>query len=84
MKTRMKTAIIATLLVTAVAALGGSIYQSAAETAVLRARASKLFAFDHSHHNVLPANRLRALSIALEFRDDLGAAALLEQLERSI
>ncbi len=84
MKTWMKTAALATLLIAALTLLGGALYQNATETAVLRARADRLFAYDHSHHNVLPAHRLRALSIALQFRDDLGAAALLNQLERSI
>ncbi|MBI3556032.1 MAG: hypothetical protein HY074_07200 [Deltaproteobacteria bacterium] len=84
MMTRSKVAIIAALLVAATTWLGYSLYLGEVETAALRARASKLFAYDHSHRNVLAAHRLRALSIAIEFRDDRGAEALLDQLESSI
>jgi hypothetical protein len=46
----------------------------------LHLEAEKVFAFDRTHPHALPADRIRALSIALEFYDLEGARHILKML----
>ena len=55
----------------------------------LKARAARIYAYDrtraaHPLAPVLPANRIRALSIAMEFGDRAGAERLVADLESRI
>ncbi|MGK5083161.1 hypothetical protein WDW37_07625 [Bdellovibrionota bacterium FG-1] len=52
--------------------------------AELRARAEKIFTYDRQNGHTLPAHRLRALSIALEFYDHESAQQILSQLEPAL
>lgn len=49
--------------------------------ALLEVRAERLFAYDKANSKVLPAHKLRALSVAMRFHDDAGAKLLLADLE---
>ncbi len=45
-------------------------------------QAKAVFAYDHEHPNVLPAHRVRALSIAISFGDLDGARRLLKTFDK--
>lgn len=46
----------------------------------LHDEAKVIFSFDNQNPGVLPATKVRALSIALQFHDDRGAARLIAEL----
>lgn len=46
----------------------------------LQARADQVFAYDRNNPRVLPAHEVRALSIAIAFRDDEGARRIMDHL----
>lgn len=68
-----------TFILLAGGALAGTEKQSS-----LKARAEKVFAYDQTNPKTLPANKIRALSMALTFHNEQGASELLSQLESAI
>lgn len=50
----------------------------------IEARAARIYAYDSSHPNKIPNQKIRALSIAVAFEDESGAEAILDQIESSL
>jgi hypothetical protein len=47
----------------------------------LRTEAEKVFEYERQHPNTVPANQIRALSIAVEFKDSEGVRRAVERLK---
>ena len=50
----------------------------------LKARAQRIFDYDNEFKNLLPSNKVRALSVALVFQNYEGAESILNYLESKI
>lgn len=83
-KTTFGALILSSICLVAFHLASGTQAEAAHAHAELRVRAAKIFAFDRDHKAVLPAHHVRALSLALEFHDDVGAEQILSSLEQAI